>query len=206
MARHKTSWDVRCPECGRGEGQPCQGERGLDIQRPHPARVQLAQDWNTRIKKVSVKPRKFPAGSSSKSAKPGRYFVHVPDDVPVIYYDNDGKGYSLAGAKQFARIGSGHGKGRAVTRGKHGPVIRVYSGGERLWPLYADQLNGLSGKSALTRGEVPRMLVFKIGGRDKTLETSTRKVGRNIRIIPARNSRPWRGLFLKEHPAWRKPR
>jgi hypothetical protein len=94
-------------------------------------------------------------------ARAGKYFVHVTTDEPPIYYDNSGKGYTLRGAKNFARIGSGKrkngtwGEDRAVTRGLRGPLIRVYHHGQREWPVYREQLDSLKGVERLTRNETP---------------------------------------------------
>jgi hypothetical protein len=139
-------------------------------------------------------------------AKPGRYTVHVTTDDPPIYYNNDGNGYTLSGAKNFARIGSQKrkdgtwGEDRAVTRGVRGPVIRVYSHGERLWPLYASQVNALQGKGSLRPGEMPKKLAFDgIGDkRDRTVKAT--KVGQSYRAVPA--SEPWRSCYLTKHPTW----
>lgn len=51
--------------------------------------------------------------------------------------------YSLASAKDYARIGSQTGRDRRVTRGKGGPIIRRYSGGKRAWPVTETQAKKL---------------------------------------------------------------
>ena len=98
-------------------------------------------------------------------AASGRYTVHFVDEEPPIYYNNGGRGYSLSGAKNFARIGSQQqrdgvwGGDRVVTRGVRGPIIRVYHHGLRLWPLYRSQLSSLPKNQKLTAAETPHDLV-----------------------------------------------
>jgi len=60
--------------------------------------------------------------------------------------------YSLSSAKSYARIGSQTGRDRRVLRGKGGPVIRLYSGGKRKWPVRESQLE------RLLPTEIPRRL------------------------------------------------
>lgn len=140
-------------------------------------------------------------------AQAGKYIVHVTTDEPPIYYDNDGKGYAFSNAKTFARIGSKRrkdgswGEDRAVSRGKRGPVIRVYHHGEKLWPLYASQVNKLVGSSCLTANEMPRKLIFDELGDTGFRTVKVVKVGQSTRVVPA--SHPWRERFLKLHPSWR---
>lgn len=140
-------------------------------------------------------------------AKAGRYTVHVTTDDPPIYYNNDGDGYTLSGAKNFARIGSQKrkdgtwGEDRAVTRAVRGPVIRVYRHGERLWPLYASQVNALQGQGSLRPSELPKKLVFDGVGDDLYRTVKAVKVGQSFRAVPA--SEPWRSRYLIKHPTWK---
>jgi hypothetical protein len=60
-----------------------------------------------------------------------QYYVSIDEgDGDLFTYGP----YALKSAKDFARIGSQHGGDRAVTRGELGPLVRIYSGGERVWP------------------------------------------------------------------------
>jgi hypothetical protein len=135
---------------------------------------------------------------------PQKYRVVAITDDPPVTYENL---YTLSNAMSFARIGTQKRKDgswsedRAVARGRSGPVVRVYSHSERIWPIYADHVNKLRGKSALRDSEVPKKLWFKIGGKDRWLScegVAIRGVGR---AIPT--TRPWREKFLKKHPSWR---
>lgn len=64
------------------------------------------------------------------------YYVHFMDDVPVKTHGP----YALKAAKDFARIGSQFGGRRQVTRGRVGPVVRVYERGHRRWPVSAKEI------------------------------------------------------------------
>jgi hypothetical protein len=89
-----------------------------------------------------------------------KYYVTVADRKPFTYE----KGYTLKNAKTFARIGSSGRKDgsesadRIVTRGPKGPVIRVYSGGERVWPVSLQQIEQLKGRNRLKPNEIPKSL------------------------------------------------
>lgn len=96
------------------------------------------------------------------------YYVTARDRHPLQY----SRGYTLKNALAFARIGTTRRKDgsqssdRIVTRGKNGPIIRVYSDGERVWPVYVEHVDALKGKNRLTAEEIPSKLIFKIGGKD----------------------------------------
>jgi len=140
-------------------------------------------------------------------AQHGKYVVHVTTDDPPIFYDNEGKGYTFNGAVNFGRISTQKrkdgtwGEDRAITRGKRGPIVRVYHHGEKLWPLYASQVNSLSGAASLTPREMPKMLVFEDVGDSRAHTVTVKKVGQSYRAIP--KSEPWRSRFLDKHPQWR---
>jgi hypothetical protein len=75
-----------------------------------------------------------------------KYYVIVRSPRPFYY----AKGYTLKNAKAFARIGSQRRKSgvkaydRVIVRGNpRGQIVRVYSDGKRVWPLFDDQLIGL---------------------------------------------------------------
>jgi hypothetical protein len=122
---------------------------------------------------------------------PGKYYVHVigASKTEQIRYGP----YSLSGAKNFARISTTRRKSgsksidRAVTRGAQGPVIRVYGTspneqGERLWPLYSEDVNTLRGKQSLTPNEMPKRLVFN----GKERDVRVKKEGQSYRAYPAK--------------------
>jgi len=83
---------------------------------------------------------KSPAGGA-------RYFVRVVGTDEV--YPKPGSkdypgGYSLRSAQDFARIGSQTGAARKVLRGSsHGPVVRKYEDGKRVWPVTITQARSL---------------------------------------------------------------
>ena len=130
----------------------------------------------------------------------GKYVVHVTTDNPPVYYNNEGSGYTLSGAKNFARIGSQQANDRAVTRGVRGPLVRVYRKGERMWPWYASQVNGLSGSQFLTPGEMPDKLYFE-GIAQSNLTVKTVKIGKSYRAVP--KAKKYREMYLVKHPAWK---
>jgi hypothetical protein len=80
------------------------------------------------------------------------YYVNISEPGETLAHGP----FALARAKDFARIGSQHGGDRVVTREFRGPVIRIYSGGSRLWPVALDQCSGFS------RAELPRELVGEL--------------------------------------------
>ncbi len=76
-----------------------------------------------------------------------RYFVRV-SGTDEIYPKPGSKdypgGYSLRSAQDFARIGSQTGGARKVLRGSaHGPVVRKYEDGKRVWPKTVAQAKSL---------------------------------------------------------------
>lgn len=91
-----------------------------------------------------------------KNTSKGNYYVLEPKTG--IMYPPTGRGYSLKGAKDYARISSQRrkngtwGNDRYVLRGRDGMVVRVYSHGRRVWPVRPGQLD------RLTRAEHPRNL------------------------------------------------
>ncbi len=142
-------------------------------------------------------------------AKAGKYAVHVTTDEPPIYYNNEGKGYTFSGAVNYGRIGTqkrkdgSWGEDRAITRGVRGPIVRVYSHDNRVWPFYADGdggVNSLQGKQSLTPREMPKKLVFKDIGDDRARTVVVKKIGKSYRAIP--KSEPWRSRYLAKHPRW----
>ena len=81
------------------------------------------------------------------SASGTRYFVRVVGTNEI--YPKPGSedypgGYSLRSAQDFARIGSQTGEPRKVLRGSsHGPVVRKYEDGKRVWPVTVAQARSL---------------------------------------------------------------
>ncbi len=66
------------------------------------------------------------------------YWVHIYED------DAHYGPFSFHQAKDYARVGSQFGWfDREVTRGKFGPVVRRYFGGEREFPVRRSQTDGL---------------------------------------------------------------
>jgi hypothetical protein len=76
-----------------------------------------------------------------------RYFVRVSgtDEIhPKPGNKDHSGGYSLRSAQDFARIGSQTGGARKVLRGSaHGPVVRKYEDGKRVWPVTMAQARSL---------------------------------------------------------------
>jgi len=111
----------------------------------------------------------------------GTYYVHAGtvSRQGVFTADETWGPYSLKSAKDFARIGSQTGKyARAVSRGTRGLVVRVYRHGERVFPVLAADMTGLTAHERPKASSRPAKRTTRVSGSVKGRRGGLTRTGR----------------------------